>query len=70
MRVSSCVGMQEHTSMCIARVDGECYDSAIARGGSKLSKTEGVSLACGESKMSKTEVVSLRFARLRYVGGF
>jgi hypothetical protein len=55
VRESSCVGMQEHTSMCIASVDGECYDSAIARGGSKLSETEGV---------------SLRFSRSRYAGGF
>ena len=28
VRESSCVGMQEHTSMCIASVDSECYDSA------------------------------------------
>ncbi len=70
VRESSCLGMQEHTSMCIASVDGKCYDSARAHGGSKLSKTEGVSLARGESKMSKTEGVSLRFARSRYAGGF
>jgi hypothetical protein len=41
--------------MCIASVDGKCDDSARAR---------------GESKMSKTEGVSLRFARSRYAGGF
>jgi len=54
MRESSCVGMQDHTSMCIASVDGECYDSARAR---------------SEIEMSKTEEVSLRFARSRYAGG-
>jgi hypothetical protein len=52
---SGCEGMQEHTFMCIASVDGECYDSARAR---------------GESKMSKTEGVSLRFARSRYAGRY
>jgi hypothetical protein len=54
VRENSCVGMQEHTSICIASVDGECYDSARAR---------------SEIKMSKTEGVSLRFARSRYAGG-
>jgi len=55
VRESSCVGMQEHTSMCIASVDGKYYDSARAR---------------SEIKMSKTEGVSPRFARSRYAGGF
>ncbi len=55
VRESSCVGMQEHTSMCIVSVDGKCYDKARA---------------CGASKLSKTEGVSLRFARSRYAGGF
>jgi len=47
---SSCMGMQEHTSLCIASVDGKFYDSAIACGGSKLSVTEGVSLRLVRSK--------------------
>jgi hypothetical protein len=52
---SSCVGIKKHTSMCIASVEGECYDSARTR---------------GESKMSRTEGVSPRFARSRYAGRY
>ena len=55
VRVSSCVGMQEHIPMCIASVDGKCYESARA---------------CGGSKLSETEEVSIRFAGPRYAGGF
>ncbi len=55
MRESSCLGMQEHISMYIAKVYGKCYDSARARGGRKL---------------SKTEEVSLRLSRSGYAGGF
>ncbi len=50
--------MQEHIPMGIASVDGKCYDSARARGGSKLSETE--------------EVISIspRFSRSRYAGRY
>jgi hypothetical protein len=34
VRESSCVGMKEHISMGIASVDGKCYDSTRACGGS------------------------------------
>jgi len=47
------VGVQEQISICIASVDGKCYDSARA---------------CVERKLSDTEKVnsrSLRFDQLR-----
>ena len=53
---SSCVGMKQHTSMCIASVEREWYDSAAQ--------------TRSEIKMSKTEGVSPRFARSRYAGKF
>ena len=52
---STYVGMQEHTSMCIASADGKCYDKARA---------------CGTGNLSKTEGISLRFSRSEYAGGF
>ena len=57
-RESSCVGMQEHISMCIVSVDSKCYDSARDQGGSKLSDIEKVNL------------MSLRFAQSRNVGRY
>ena len=50
------MGIKEHISMCIASVDGKCYDIARARGGSKLSDTEEVNL------------MSPRVARSSYAG--
>ena len=47
---SSHVGMQDQISMCIASVDGKCYDSAQDCVDRKLSDTEEVNL------------MSLRFA--------
>ena len=55
---SSHAGMQEQISMCIAIIDGECYDSARALVKRKLSDTEEVNLR------------SLRFAQPRYMGRY
>ncbi len=53
MRESSCVEMQERIPMCIARLEGKCYDSARARSGSNLSETEEVSLRFGWSRYAR-----------------
>ena len=60
------VGMQKHISMCIASVNGKCYDSARARGERKLSDTEEVN----SMSFRYCYEVGLRFAWSRYANGF